>query len=48
MSKEKKGFSMLTYHIRIFNPLKPKYSEWYGPSLTLEHTIQICWSERVN
>jgi len=28
----------------IFNP---KYPEWYGLSLNLEHTIQVCRGEKV-
>jgi len=28
-----------------YKPFNPKYSEWYGPSLDLEHTIQVCRGE---
>jgi len=28
-----------------FNPVIPKYLEWYSPSIDLEHTIQVCKGE---
>jgi len=29
------------------NPFNPKYLEWYGPCLDLEHTIQVCRRDRI-
>jgi len=37
---------MFCSKIYCFNPFNPnKYVEWYGPSLDLEHTIQVCRGE---
>jgi len=32
----------------IINPFNPKYLEWYGSSIDLEHTIQNCRSEALS